>query len=301
MALSAVNRQHVPPVHLIICGAEKCGTTSLFAYLSAHPDVCASSRKETDHFRDPDATLASYMTYFGNEDERGRVLLESSPGYMAESAAVAPRLASALPQARLVFLLRDPVDRLRSSFRFYKSRLHLPDDMSFETFVAHCLALEEGRLAPDHIGLAEWHLRSLSRGRYEQQVADFSREFPATQMKLVHYDRLRDDVHGCVSEVADFAGLDAGFFDGFSFGRENVSFLARNRSVQRLAIAVNDGFEGLWRRHPALKKRLLRLYKRLNERELTADPLSEGTLSTLRRWYAPTLALLNSLPRSAGD
>ena len=291
----------LPPIHLIVCGAEKSGTTSLFGYLSAHPGVCASSRKETDHFRDPASTLGQYMAYFSHGDGRARVLLESSPGYMAESATVASRLATALPQARLVFLLRDPIDRLRSSFRFYKSRLHVPDGMSFETFVGHCLAVEDGGGTPAQIGLAEWHLHSLSRGRYERQIADFSDVFPAAQIKMVHYNHLRDHERACVKEIAAFASLDPGFFDSFEFSRENVSFLARNRRLQRVAILVNDGFEGLWRRYPALKKQLLRLYKRFNERELDSDPLADETLAKLRRWYAPTQALLDSLPQRKGS
>lgn len=279
--------------HLIICGAEKAGTTSLYTYLAAHPDVVSSMHKESDFFRNTTLSYDSYLTCFPPSTPANKLLMESSPGYMAEFEAVAPRIAAIVPRARLVFLLRDPIDRLRSSFRFYKSRLHLPEQMNFETFVQHCFAFEVGGRNPAEIGLGEWHLRSLARGRYDAQIVAFERCLPPSQLLLVHYDSLRDDVRQCVARIATFAGLDPRFFDGFEFGRENVTFLAKHRGIQHFAIQVNDGLEGLWRRNPALKKRLLRLYKRFNERALEPDALSETTLAQLRQWYAPTQALLD--------
>lgn len=286
---------HPSPVHLIICGAEKCGTTSVFGYLSAHPQVRASSTKETDYFRDPAASLVGYLGYFDRTSSNTSVLLESSPGYMAESEVVAPRLAKCVPSARLVFLLRDPIDRLRSSFRFYKSRLHVPNDMSFEAFVEICFAYEAQQVDPSRVGILAWHLGSLSRGRYEEQLANFSTVMPTEQLLVIHYDDLRDDVRGCVQRIAAFAGLDSVFFENFTFGRENVSFLARYRALQWIAIRVNDGLEPLWRRQPRLKRALLKAYKGMNERPLEPDPLTPATIQRLKEWYAPTYQLLAQL------
>ena len=285
---------------LIIAGAEKAGTTSLFAYLAAHPQVCASNKKETDHFRSADADLAGYQAYFtGWQQGQHRTCVEGSPGYMAESEAVAQRLAHCLPEAKLVFLLRDPIDRLRSSFRFYKSRLHLPDSMTFEQFANVCLAHEAGQATPAAAGIKSWHLSALGRGRYDLQLPHFEARFPAQHLLPIHYDDLRDDVRGTVMRAATLAGIDPAFYDGHEFGRENVSFLAKRSGLQRVAIYVNDRFEGVWRRHPQVKRKLMGLYKRVNERELESDPLTPTTLAALRDWYGPTYRLLSDLPRRA--
>lgn len=285
---------------MIIAGAEKAGTTSLFAYLAAHPQVCASNKKETDHFRSADASLESYLAYFdGWQDGQHLTCVEASPGYMAESDTVAARLAGLVPEARLVFLLRDPIDRLRSSFRFYKSRLHVPEAMSFEQFANVCLAHELGQPSPAAAGIKAWHLRALARGRYDLQLPHFQRCFPASQLLPIHYDDLRDDVRATVMQAARLAGIDPAFYEGFQFGRENVSFLAKRSGLQRVAIFVNDRFEGVWRSHPQLKRKLMGLYKRVNERELEPDPLSPATESRLRDWYGATYALLSGLPRLA--
>lgn len=279
---------------LIVAGAEKAGTTSLYTYLAAHPGVCASLKKELDYFREPVADLDKYLAHFDGGAGTDRVCLESSPAYMAEAVAVAPRIAALLPQARLVFLLRDPIDRLKSSFRFYKSRLHLPEAMTFDDFVDRCFQYQEGGRSAAEVGYKDWFLKSLQRGRYEQQLDVFSRHFQPSQMMMVLYDDLRDDVAGTTQRVARFAGLDDGFFSTYQFGRDNVTFYAKGRALHRLALAVNNGFEKVWRRHPALKKRLLALYKRMNEKPIDPDAAHPDTVKRLKQFYAPTFAFMAS-------
>jgi hypothetical protein len=274
---------------LIIGGVEKAGTTSLYTYLAAHPQVLPSLRKETDYFRTEGATREAYVAEFPPLPAAGGpwTMMESSPGYLAEADRVAPRLAAALPQARLVFVLREPIERLRSCYRFYRSRLYLPEAMSFDTFVRTCLQFEETGHPPGP-GLMIWHLRALSRGRYERQLVPFLELFPQDQVLVLDYEALRRDARALTARAAGFAGLDDGFYAQYGFERENVSFGARHRGLQRAALAVNHRLERLWRRHPALKRRLLRIYKRLNEKPLESDPLSPETMSMLQAWYGPT-------------
>lgn len=283
------------PTYLIIGGAEKSGTTSLFGYLAAHTSVAASSRKETDFFRQTATPLEDYERHF----ERDRTLpvrMESSPAYLAEAEAVAPRIAATLPDARLVFVLREPVERLRSAFRFYKSRLHLPADMNFDDFVGRCLDYERQGLEGNHQGLKRWHLMATQRGRYERLLPAFEQRFDPARILLVRSDRLRSDVCGVVGDISRFVGLQAGFYDGYSFERENVSFVARNRGAQRVAIAVNNSLEPLWRRHPDLKRTLLKWYKQINERPLDRDELSPKISAALDDYYAATRERLAVLP-----
>jgi hypothetical protein len=239
--------------------------------------------------------LDGYLPYFASQQEQVLLFVESSPGYMAEAEEVAPRVAALIPQARLLFVLRDPIDRLRSCFRFYKSRLHVPDTMMFEQFVGECMAFEEtGQAASSH-GIKPWHLRSLRRGRYEEQLVHFDRQVPAAQHLTLLYDDLRDNMRDAMRRVCAFGGISDAFYDSHSFARENVSFLAERRSIQRVAIFVNDTFEVIWRRNPTLKRKLLGLYKRVNERPLESDELSYGAELKLRDWYGPTYTLLQRL------
>jgi hypothetical protein len=278
----------IRPSFLIVAGAEKCGTTSLFGYLAAHPGTCVSRRKETDYFRQLQVNLAGYLEQFPVAADAQRLHVESSPGYLAEAESVAPRMAAVVPDARLVFVVRDPIDRLRSSFRFYKNRLHVPEAMTFDAFARLCLAHEKGDEFAAPADIKPWHRAALSRGRYERLLRPFEQHFPATQRLVLRHEDLTKDARAAMQSICRFASLDPSFFESFSFERENVSFMARRQGLQRVAILVNDRFEVVWRRFPTLKRRLLGAYKRVNQRPLDKDVLSEGISATLTSWYAPT-------------
>ena len=96
--------------NFVIGGTEKAGTTSVFDWLSAHPQVHASLKKETDFFRehytgDPDVDARRYAAYFEPCDPQARIVMEASPGYLGEAATVAPRMRALIPDAKVLFIL----------------------------------------------------------------------------------------------------------------------------------------------------------------------------------------------------
>jgi hypothetical protein len=105
--------------NLVVAGVPKGGTTSLFEYLSHHPEVRPARVKETrfftsDEAAQPDAR-ARYATYFeGCQD--GRYILEASPGYFAKPDVVLARMRTImdLEDVRVLVSLREPVSRMRS-------------------------------------------------------------------------------------------------------------------------------------------------------------------------------------------
>jgi hypothetical protein len=112
---------------------------------------------------------------------------------------------------------------------------------------------------------------------------------------VLHHQRLKRDVHGVMLEIAKLGDIEASFYDDYTFKRENVSFLAKHRRMQRWAIVANNRLESVWRKHPALKQRLLSVYKRMNERPLDPDVLTPQTLEQLKHYYSPTYTLLESV------
>lgn len=117
--------------NFIIAGFPKCGTTSLFEYLSAHPDIYAPLRKEIWYFsgrrydEDPHH-LQWYKGHFPSilrkayvEGVRREKFLtgEASPDYLTYHPEALTRMKSLVPNASLVILMRDPVDRTYSYFQ----------------------------------------------------------------------------------------------------------------------------------------------------------------------------------------
>ena len=99
----------------IVIGAQRCGTTSLYAYLSSHPQVVPAIKKEV-HFFDYNfgKGLDWYRSHFPRWTPMG-VTGEATPYYMFHPNA-AKRVYQVIPQTKLIMLLRNPIDRAYSHY-----------------------------------------------------------------------------------------------------------------------------------------------------------------------------------------
>jgi hypothetical protein len=102
----------------IIIGAMKCGTTSLHYYLSLHPDISVSRRKELDFFVAEENWAKGLAWYESQFPDKGKVRGEASPKYTfsPRHAGVPERMASVIPDAKLIYLVRDPLERIVSHY-----------------------------------------------------------------------------------------------------------------------------------------------------------------------------------------
>ena len=200
----------------VIIGAQKSGTSSLFAYLAEHPDVVASVKKEVHYFdmnyrRGPNW----YRAHFPSEAERevgGRHALsgEATPYYLFHPLAP-QRLAATLPEARLVVLLRNPVDRAHSHYQ-HEVRFGR-EDLSFDEAIAaepSRTAGERERLAGDNRYHSEEIRRHayLARGRYAEQLEDWFAHFDQEQILILGTEAFHDEPEAVYSEVLRFLQLD---------------------------------------------------------------------------------------------
>lgn len=286
---------------LIIGGTEKSGTTSVYQYLAAHPAVSASIRKETDYFRSAlPHTLDAYLALFGGETVAAPTYMEASPGYLAQSKIAAPAIRKLIPQAKLLFILREPIARLLSGFEFHKSRFHIPEQMLFDEYIDLCMRFERDEISVKESGLKLWHLQVPEAGRYGAHLSDFFEHFPAEQIRVTSFEQLQEDPLGYVEGVCAWAGLDATSFQDFEFSRANVTFRPRSRLVQRVGLAANDVLEPLFNRYPSIKRNLLGVYKRLNGTRILRPEMSDQTRRLLESYYRDDLALLSDLVNDDG-
>ncbi len=113
----------------VVIGAQKAGTTSMYLYLRNHPDICVSSQKECNFFSDEANYRKGIQWYEGQFDRPSLVCADVSPDYTkGDSNAVAARLHGYAPEARLIYILRDPVERLVSHYlhKMRKGRVARP-------------------------------------------------------------------------------------------------------------------------------------------------------------------------------
>jgi hypothetical protein len=222
-ARRATASARVLPDFLII-GAQKAGTTSLYAYLCAHPDVRAAGRKEVHYFdlgfiAGDERGEAWYRSMFplrtrlALERRRvGRPVLtgEASPYYLFHP--VAPERAAALvPAARLLVLVRDPVERAWSHYRHEVAAGREPLDF------AAALDAEPMRLAGADDDLrrgvdsaaARSHRRHsyAGRGRYAEQLSAWLDHYPREQVHVMLAEELFATPSPVWRSAVEFVGL----------------------------------------------------------------------------------------------
>ena len=200
-----------------LIGTPKGGTTALHAALMAHPNLRLSSVKEPKFFlcdgrpppragqRGPGDAHSSrewvwrqdeYLRLFA-EAPSGTMTGESTPFYLYDLAAQG-RIADKVPHARLIAVIRDPVDRAYSNWTHLRSDGYEPVPDFLEA-----LDLEQERVAR---GFAPfWHYRGL--GRYGEQLQHLYTLFPRDQVLVLRYRQLAEAPEETLATVCDFLGV----------------------------------------------------------------------------------------------
>jgi hypothetical protein len=179
----------------LIIGAMKSATTSLYFHLGKHPDVAMSRIKEPDFFRRSDEEMARNLGWYqGLFSRSGRVKGEASTSYTKHPAisGVPRRIQSLLPRARLIYLVRDPIERLISHYHHqlldrYDSRPI--DEVIFDPRKQHLI----------------------NCSRYFFQLQQYLPYFPREQILVVVSERLGTEPLAVMREVFEFIGVDPEF------------------------------------------------------------------------------------------
>jgi hypothetical protein len=192
----------------LIVGAQKAGTTSLYSYLKQHPDVDAAWTKEICYFdhhfgRGPNW----YKRHFHCPwlVDRGAVTGESSPNYLYYPDVPA-RIASLLPNVKIIILLRDPVRRAISHYWHVRERgletLSLPEAIEAEM---KCLQKPYGTYTPPADGTK--HRTRLDRGIYAPQLDRYFDVFDSGQILILRSAELYQHTQETYDGVTDFLGV----------------------------------------------------------------------------------------------
>ena len=179
--------------NLVVIGGLKCGTTSLHHYLNLHPEVEMSRPKELNFFvAELNWPLGTewYASHFGG---RTPVRGESSPHYTSRPRfeGVAARMRSVLAHVRLVYMVRNPIDRMLSHY------LH------------NVGGGYENRALAD--AFAEPGSAYVSRGLYSFQLQPYLEEFGRQRIEIVTREELKGERPGTMRRLFAFLGVDPAF------------------------------------------------------------------------------------------
>jgi hypothetical protein len=280
-----VSERETPGPNLFVVGGAKCGTTSLWTHLAAHPDIYMSTPKEPHFFsratvpvnqlvKDP----VDYAALFGDGVTR-RYRGEASTSYLWDPDSAA-RIRRAVPEARILISLRDPVERAYSNY-WGHIRVGL-DDRTFAEAVQAELADGNGDLA----AIPAPHVK---RGFYDEQVPRYLETFGDATLVLL-FDELVSDVQGTMASIFEWLELDAAPAQKLDPAPVYSFFMPRNR-----AVAALRRLPGV----PQFANVLLRgpLRARIDRSALLFEkpPMDPGLRRLLRDVYAPHDARLREI------
>ena len=186
-------KRHAQLPNLIIIGGLKCGTTSIHHYLGLHPEIQMSKPKELNFFVEElnwDLGLDWYASRF---DDRFKVRGESSPHYTNRPRfnGVAERIHEHCPDARLLYMVRDPIKRILSHW------VH-----------ATGAGYETRELVPT---LSEPDTSYINRSKYWMQLQPYLELFDRSQIEIITQEELQSEREATMRKAFAFAGVDEDF------------------------------------------------------------------------------------------
>lgn len=291
----------MPMPNFLVIGAMKAGTTSIYSYLQQHPQVYLSPVKEANFFAFEGQTLDfrfpngrpsttnlrtvteldAYRALFdGVTDERA--VGDVSHWYLYSERAP-QRIRHYLPDAKLIAVLRNPVERAYSEFLF-----HVRDGREPIHDFRRAIDDEPARKRRNcDEGLY------LDRGFYHRQLQRYLELFPREQLRIYLYEDMRRDTARLLRDLFGFLDIDPDFVPDLDI-THNVSGFPKNRLLHRVMMTLQTTLGDGLRTAPLLRP--LRLaYHSLYRSNLQKPPLDPETERFLIDTYRDDILELQQL------
>jgi len=236
----------MPLPNVIIAGAPKCGTSSLYFWLAAHPKACASKQKETFFFADDisrfnresnfiEHGLTAYEQHFSYCDGAD-IVFEATAAYIYHKRALQeiPNLES---KPKVVFILRNPSKRIMSQYLFEKYRTQRISG-SLQEYVQ-----EEGIL--DH-------------GKYIEYLKPWKEALGDGRMEVLVLEEMLQDLPKTMGELAERLGLEGAFYSDFDFSVRNETVKIKKKWLHQWGLKIQPLIPH-W-----IQKKLLPMYLSVN-------------------------------------
>lgn len=221
--------KHIVP-NTFLLGAQKAATTSVYGWLSQHPEICAPmATKDLGYFTREDMYpvdgLEGLSKYYEEVYQGQKVIINGSVHYIFFEKAL-QRIAAEVPEAKCILIVRNPVDRAISAYRYAHK-------FNFEELdVLEALKAEEDRMASgDHRTLSE--LTYKQHGLYYRQIQTFLKYFDRSQLKVILYQDVAEKPGEVARELFEFLNVDPSFEPEYKV--LNTTGKVKNQTLQKVA------------------------------------------------------------------
>lgn len=263
----------------LVIGPSKCGTTSIYHYLKQHPEVYLPRIKEINFFayhgqkgRYWAKTLDEYRGYF-KAARYEKALGEVTPYYFA-STGTAARIYDVIPNARIITILRNPIDRAYSHYNMYVR------------------SGKEKRSAGEAL-LDETSLYTRV-GFYYRNLNEYFKLFDKKNIKVFFYEQLVNSTQKLLKDLFGFIGVNNSFQPNLGV-KHARGYLPKNKIINKLL----DNYITRFVIKPIIPEKLLDIgikIKNMNSRK--PDKLPDEIRGKLKEVYKPDLIKLEEVLNS---
>lgn len=185
----------------LIIGAAKCGTTSLFNYLSEHPEISACCYKEPHFFSKKDNFAKGYTYYqslFNWNTSTHKVALEATPGYtrvtnnnLSNAAEnIAQFISTTNTNFKFIYIVRDPIERIESHYTHLEAWRQEPDKQ------------------PLKVGLDK---EIIDVSKYAMQIEEYYKRFDSSDILIINFQDFKNDSREVLKKVCLFLEIDENY------------------------------------------------------------------------------------------
>ena len=273
--------------NLFVAGVPKAGTTSLFHYLALHPDVFPSSRKEPGFFhpfkiKDMDKNLEAYKKFFAGYSAQ-RYVMEATPGYFYGGKESADAINNFSPESKIIIVLRNPVQRLFSFYKYKKSLGHIDGNLNFATYINECKKVSDNQ----SIKKENYDFWAIVGGNYASLLTEWYNVF-GNRLKVCFFDDMVKDEPKFIEEICKWLDLDKSEIDDSRTKVQNKSMIYRSKGLQRVATSFDRMFSGVWYYLPWIKWPFSGIYNLLNAKPNT-ETIPDSLKTELTQYYQSDL------------
>ena len=209
--------------NLIVGGAPKSGTSSLYFWLSEHPDIFASKVKETFFFNDKinkfnincnciQHNIHEYSKFFAGSKNQ-KIIFEATAAYIYSNNAL-KNLSEFCDPPKIIFLLREPSQQIYSHYKMENFRTKRVNE-SFSIYSKRDVII--------------------NRANYYHYLKNWYNLYPKEKIKLILYEDLIKNKKEVVFNICDFLEIDKKYFENFDFQHRNKSIKIKSKKLHNLS------------------------------------------------------------------
>ncbi|RRO22292.1 sulfotransferase family protein [Flavobacteriaceae bacterium 14752] len=217
-----------------LIGVQKAATTSVYNWLSKHPQVCAPiAMKDIAFFTRPmyyrDKGYDYLLKHYQNCGDIKKVKLQCSVHYIFFEESI-KRIKDFNPESKFILILRQPMQRAVSSYLY--ARRFGEENLNFK----EALENEQSRMESEDF-VTKSGCTYINHGFYARQIKIFLKYFDKSSLKILFYEDIKNDSKKTIKDIYNFLSIDQGFIPEFK--KHNKSGKVKSKFIQNLLFGDN--------------------------------------------------------------